>query len=119
MSHKATMATRLITKHGESVILKSKTFGAYDPALGAKSETIAETTCVGMPVQFKPGDSNITGTLIQSGDISMMLSSGDVTPRVKGTITFDGNGKEYQVIAVYEHRHKGVVAYYDLHLRAS
>lgn len=88
-----TKALALITKWGQSAILRRVTPGVYNPASGSMAAgTSADYNCVALVQEYK--SSVIDGTLIKQGDKALLVPAKDlaVTPKTGDIFVLsDGN----------------------------
>lgn len=92
---------------------RSYTTGTYDPTTGSVTPTTADTTRIGVCVDFGNGQTLERGTLIQHGDKRLLL---DASAPVTLQDHFLVNGIEYTVVSIGEPV-AGASILYDIHLR--
>lgn len=90
MSRQAQTAARLLAKYGEQVAVTFTNWGEYDPITGAASGTTTETTinAVAYPSNYQTKE--IDGTVIQAGDIRLILELIETVPVVGCLVLVDG-----------------------------
>lgn len=108
-------ATRLITEHGRDVTLRSYTIGTYDPATGANTATSSDATVKAALFDFRDGQTEVAGTLIQAGDKKCLMAA-TVTPELHDRVIV--GAKDYGILSIKEVNPAGTVVVYQLHLRA-
>ena len=89
-------ATKLLTKHGESVTFTRETTTSFDPATG--EETVTASTFSGYANPSPYALHEIDGTLVQRGDIRLMTESLSIMPVPGDAVTF--RSESYRVMHV-------------------
>lgn len=107
-------ALRLLTKYGEAVSLSRVTEGSYDVSNGTVAAgSTTNYTGYGAPVDYIAAE--IDGTVIQQGDVRLLLNQTSTEPAVGDTCTL--NSIVYRVVNVDRSRASGVNIIYKLQLR--
>jgi len=90
MSGQAQTAARLLAKYGEEVTITFTDWAEYDPITGAASGSSMETTvnAVAYPSNYQTKE--IDGTVIQAGDIRLILELIENIPVVGCLVLVDG-----------------------------
>ena len=84
----AATAKRLLTRFGQVVTVKRVTPGGYDPATGATTADVTNGySCSGAVMNYASRD--IDGTLVQRGDVRVLLAPPDAAfePKPGDTVT--------------------------------
>jgi hypothetical protein len=110
----AATALALLSKLGQSVILRRSAAGVYDPAAGLVNAQTDDVTVKGALLNFNLGQTDEAGVLVQANDKKMIMSPG-VLPTTKDTVIVQS--VEYIVMSVMEINPAGVPVAYSLHLR--
>lgn len=111
----AAVSLELLTEFGADVTRKSYTVGTYDPATGANAVTTANTTRKGALFAFGAGQALVNGTLIQVGDMRLLVDAeGAVDPQDHFIVA----SKEYVIVSMDAVSPAGTVVLNDLHIRA-
>lgn len=108
-------ATSLLTKFGQSVVLRNVTIGTYDPATGANAVTSSDTSVKAAVFDFGRGQTEMQGNLVQTGDKRCIMSA-TATPSLEDKVVV--GGKEYAIIGIGEVNPAGTRVISTLHLRA-
>jgi hypothetical protein len=116
-------ATRMITRHGQSVTLTHHSIGAYDPATGTATDTTSTQTGVGAIFEWGQqgstpsyGKSMIDKSLIIEGDKQLYLSATSITmPSINDNVT-DANGKVYTIKMIKELAPSGTAVLYEVNI---
>lgn len=111
-------ATRLITKFGQSMILRVVTEGAYDPAIGESTSTSVDVSVNGAVFDLSGrfiGNSLQNGTLAKSTDKSCLLSVGN-TPNLLDKIII--GAEIFLIINIKVLNPGGTDVFFDLVLRS-
>jgi len=109
----ASHVEKLITKYGKTLTLRAYSAATYDPVTMVYVAGSAVDTSVSA-VEEAYKDYEIDGTLIQAGDIRLMVSSSvEPTPSMKIVI----DGVEWAIIRVYPLRPGEVTFYYTIQAR--
>ena len=82
-----TVADSLITDKGASLTFGRETSSAFDPVLGVN--TTASSTYTGYAVATQYKRPEIDGTIIQVGDIKLILQGTATVPILGDTVTID------------------------------
>jgi hypothetical protein len=98
MSGQAQTAARLLAKYGEEVTITFTDWAEYDPITGAASGSSTETTvnAVAYPSNYQTKE--IDGTVIQAGDIRLILELIENIPVVGCLVLVDN--KTYRIMHV-------------------
>jgi hypothetical protein len=117
MSSQAQTASRLLAKYGEAVSIIFPVYGATDPITGAVIGTDTSTTIngKGYPAAYHKND--IDGTVIQAGDIRLILELIATRPDVGCLSTIDGT--TYRIMDVQPIRLTGEDVIYICQLRSN
>lgn len=113
-SQLAAVASRLLTDKGQSVSFSRRTGGTFNPATGTYSGDTA-TTFSGYGAAFNYNKTEIDGTIVQSGDLRLILEA-VATPPAQGDEATVG-GIDYRVMDVRPTSPGGTVTHYELQLR--
>jgi len=110
-------ATKLLTKFGQTVTRRTYTAGAYDPATGTSAQTTADTSRIGVLLDYSnKGEQYVSGNLVQAGDKKLYLDgAGDAAL----TDRYIVDGVEYSVLSVMELKPSATSVMFELHLRVS
>lgn len=108
----AATATRLLERFGAAAVLVRTTTGAYDPATGSNTVTVANLATTA--AVFAYDQKYIDGTLILAGDQLAYCAPG-VTPKQGDSLAW--NSKTYTVIAVKPTSPAGVPVLYEAQIR--
>lgn len=111
-------ALRLLTNFGQTVTRRTVTTGAYNPATGEAAVTTADTSRIGVLLDYgdqgRQGERYVRGNLVQVEDRQLLL---DGTGAAELTDRYVAGGAEYSVVSVSEVNPAGTVVMYDLHVR--
>ena len=110
----AAVASRLLASKGQSVSFSRVTGGSKNAATGITSGG-STSTYSGNGAGFGYNRSEIDGTIIQSGDIRLILEAVSTTPEPNDECTYDS--VDYRVMSVKETSPGGTVTHYELQLR--
>lgn len=102
-----------ITAKGQSLTFGRKPVTSFDPGLGKKVTTPTTFTAYGVTTRYRK--SEIDGTVIQSGDVGLLLEVSATTPIVGDTVTV--NSIIYRVMGIDPVSPGGVDILYKLNLR--
>lgn len=92
-------AERLIAEKGRAMTLRKLTAGTYDPATAGATPTQTDTACQGVEVKHEV--KSIDGTLIQAGDLRMMLGARSLAADPDaGDLLIDSDAKQWRIVAV-------------------
>lgn len=83
----AAVADELLAEFGQSLTIRRRTSGAYDPATGSATVTTADQSGVGAVFDFglhQSGQYFQPGTMIQAGDKQLLLSPVGITAPANG-----------------------------------
>jgi len=110
-------ATKLLTQFGQTVTRRTYTAGAYNPATGASAQTTADTSRIGVLLDYSnKGEQYVSGNLIQVGDKKLLLDgAGDAAL----TDRYIVQSIEYSVLSVMELKPSATTVMFELHLRVS
>ncbi len=109
----AASATKLIAKKGQVICHTRNTEGTYDPATSGVTSTSTTKSRSGVVLDFNPGETNVRGTLIKTGDKRLLLAP---LPDVSMQDTFTIQGVLYSVVSIGEVNPAGTRILYDLHI---
>lgn len=84
----AGVASQLLKDKGQSLTLTRAVDSSYDPATGITTPGIA-TTYTGYGAAFNYMAGEIDGTLVQNGDIKLVLEATDTAPEKGDTVPID------------------------------
>lgn len=105
-------ASGLLVRFGAAATLKRTTAGAYDPATGTSTPSIASMTTTA--AVFSYDQKYIDGTLILQGDQQAFCAPG-VEPKQGDAMTWQG--KDYTVVSVKPVSPAGVPVLFEAQLR--
>lgn len=108
-------AIALLTKFGQSVLLRNVTIGTYDPSTGANAVTSSDISVNAAMFDFGKGQTEMFGNLVQTGDKRCVMSA-TATPSLEDKVVV--GGKEYAIIGIGEVNPAGTKVLSTLHLRA-
>ena len=114
----AATATRLLQRFGAAATLKRQTAGAYNPAAGTSTPSVAELATIGCVLPFS--QKYIDGTLILQGDQRVLLGpqqfpkQGD-TVNVRSPLT--GEYGDYIVVSFLAHGGAGTPVLFEVQVR--
>lgn len=110
-------ATRLLTQFGQTVTRRTYTAGTYSPATGASAQTTADTSRIGVLLDYSnKGEQYVAGNLIQVGDKKLLLDgAGDAAL----TDRYIVQSVEYSVLSVMELKPAATAVMFEIHLRLS
>ena len=113
-SQLASVASRILTDKGKSLTFTRVSGGTFDPVAG---ETTGDSTTnyTGYGAAFNYNKSEIDGTIVQNGDIRLLLEDTATAPILEDTVTIDSI--IYTVKNVTPTSPAGVVVMYELQLR--
>ena len=91
------VATKLMSKFGGDVTLRTVTSGVYNPTTGTASETTSDVTIKGV---LEDVNAREVGDLIQAGDRRLTIAAADVSavPTTADRVVI--SGVTYQVIRI-------------------
>lgn len=115
-SKTAATSLKLLTRFGQTVTRRTYTAGTYDPATGAVTPVTADTSRIGVVLPINAGQTMLAGTLIQSGDIQVLL---DAESAIAMTDHYIVDGTEYTLAAFEPLSPAGTVVLNTLLLRAA
>ena len=115
MSKEAATASRLLSRYGEPVSVSSPATGGYNPITGAPSDGEDGETYTGNGYPSRYNKSEINETVIQSGDVRLILELLDERPQVGWYATVDS--KTYRIMDVNPIRKSGGDVLYICQLR--
>lgn len=104
----------LITEFGQDVTIVTSTTPAYDTNTGLVTETVNSVIVKGILVNYKV--SAFANSLIQQGDVKLILSSDGITD-ITGATKAIVNSKTYIITSVKTNNPAGVALSYELNLR--
>lgn len=110
----AAVASRLLAEKGQSVSFSRTTGGTKNAATGITAGG-STTSYSGNGAGFDYNRAEIDGTIIQMGDIRLILEAVDTTPEANDECTYDSI--DYRVMSVKETSPGGIVTHYELQLR--
>jgi hypothetical protein len=116
-------ATRMLTRHGQSITITRHAIGAYDPATGTATDTTSTQSGIGVIFEWGQqgstpsyGKSMIDKSLIIEGDKQLYLSATGITiPNINDNIT-DKNGKVYMIKMIKELAPSGTAVLYECNI---
>lgn len=112
----AASSLKLLSKFGQTVTRRTYTVGTYDTATGLVTPVTADSSRVGVALPFNAGQTMLAGTLIQNGDIQVLL---DAEAAVALTDHYIVDGTEYTLAAFEPLSPAGTVVLNTLLLRAA
>jgi len=89
----ADRALKLLTKHGQDIILKSTVVGEYNPATGTSTTTVTDTTRKGAIFDYNLvvyGNDMINNTLVQAGDKRLYMDANGSAPTLNDQVIVGG-----------------------------
>jgi hypothetical protein len=110
----AAVASRLLAEKGQSVSFSRTTGGSKNAATGVTAGG-SVSTYTGNGAGFDYNRAERDGTIIQDGDIRLILEAVTTTPEPNDECTYDGI--DYRVMSVKETSPGGTVTHYELQLR--
>lgn len=108
----AATATRLLQRFGAAATLKRQTAGAYNPATGTSTPTVASLATTA--AVFAYAQKYVDGTLIREGDQQAFCAPA-VEPAVGDVLTWQGS--DYQVVMVRPVSPAGVPVLFEVQIR--
>lgn len=111
----AASALRMLTRLGEPVSFSQTVVGTYDPdteSTGAGTTTVY--TGYAAPINYD--NTEIDGTLVERGDLRLIVNKTSAQPRVEDTVTF--RSEDYRIIDVRYISVSGVNVAYEIQIRA-
>lgn len=117
MGTQAQTATRLLAKYGEPVAVTFNDWAEYDPITGAPDGSNTQTTvqAVAYPTAYFARE--IDGTVIQAGDIRLVLELMAPVPVIGCTVAIGGT--TYRIMDIRQVRLSGANIIFICQLRAS
>lgn len=106
-------ASRLLQSKGQNLTFSREVETGFNPGTGVKTNTT--TTYTGYGAAFDYMASEIDGTIIQAGDIKLMLEKTATAPEINDTVTIDS--VVYRLMDVKKTAPGGIVVKYDCRLR--
>ena len=110
----AQTASDLLEDLGQQVTITRRTVSAFDGATGIETLGTA-TTFTGWGAGFNFKKSEIDGTVIQAGDIKLLLEATTTAPIIGDMVTYESI--DYRVMDVDRLSPGGVVLRFNLQLR--
>lgn len=110
----ASVANELLAEFGQSVTIRHRTSGAYDPATG--SATVTTTDEAGNAAVFDYDTKHIDGTMIVRGDKYALLSPVGITAPDTDDRLIVG-GVEYSVVSVKTEAPAGTAVLHTVQIR--
>jgi len=107
-------ASATIKNFGQEVIRISHTVGSYDTTTGEATPNIRKTKRHAVVVAFGDGETLDKNTLVQNGDIRILL---DATATVDQQDHFIVQGIEYTIVTMKKTSPSGTICLFDIHLR--
>lgn len=107
------VASRLLTDKGQSLTFSRETSSGFNPVTGVN--TTSTSTYTGNGASFNYNKAEIDGTLVQRGDIRLLLEAVTTEPEQGDTVTIDSI--IYRVMSVSPTSPAGTVVLYELQLR--
>jgi len=86
-------ALKLLTKHGQDIVLKSTVVGEYNPATGTSTTTVINTTRKGVVFDYNLvvyGNDTINNTLVQAGDKRLYMDANGSSPTLNDQVIVGG-----------------------------
>lgn len=111
-SRSVATATRMLQRYGSAATIKRETAGAYNPATGAATVTVAELATTA--VVFDYPQKYIDGTLILQGDKQAYIAPGEV---LKQGDKLAWLATDYRIVSFKEINPAGTVVLYEAQLR--
>jgi hypothetical protein len=107
------IATELLVEFGQSMMLRRRTAGTYNPAVGSATLVLTDVTVNG--VIFDEPDRNDAGTMVVKSTKKVLLSVFNTSPpNVNDTLTV--NGQAYTVQSVETLAPAGINVIYKLYV---
>lgn len=117
----ALTALKLIASKGQAVTWQRRTAGAYNPATGSASVTVAEVTCTGVMLDYKDRTTagvNTDGqTLVQRGDRKLLLAASGMPAAPLPGDSFVVGGESWSVVFAKPLNPAGVALLYECQVR--
>lgn len=108
-------ATKLMSKFGGDVTLRTVTTGIYNPTTGTASEVTSDASIKGV---LEDVNAREVGDLIQAGDRRLVIAAADVTAAPKTSDTLIIQGKVFQIVRIATIEQDNQPITYELILRA-
>jgi hypothetical protein len=112
LSGMQSVANKLLTKYGESVTF-TRTSSTLNPVTGATTSTTSTFSGYANPMPFETGE--VDGSLIQYGDIRLLVESVSSAPNPDDVVTF--RSEDYRVMMSTPISTQGGDAAYKVHAR--
>ena len=109
------VATKLMSKFGGDVTLRTVTLGVYNPTTGTASETTSDVTIKGVLEDVNAREVN---DLIQAGDRRLTIAAADVTAAPTSADRLVIQGQVFQIIRIATIEQDNQPITYELILRA-
>lgn len=106
-------ASKLLTNYGQSVTFSREVSSGFDPVTG--QDTTTTETFSGYGAAFDYNQSEIDDSIIQQGDIRLMVQAVDTKPQSGDACSV--NGTDYRVMSVMDQSPGGTSVYYEVQLR--
>lgn len=113
-SSSAETVLKLLTNFGQDVTRREYTQGTYDPSTGLVTPVITDSTRKGVALPFGAGQTLERGSLIQNGDIRLLL---EATGSLNLQDHFIVDGFEYVILSFAPLSPAGTNVLFDCHLR--
>lgn len=110
----AATAAKLLAEKGQTISFSRQTGGSFDPALGAESGA-STTTFTGNGAAFGYNNAEIDGTVVQRGDVRLIVESTATVPEQDDECTVDS--VVYRVMAVEPISPAGITVINKVQLR--
>ena len=108
-------ATKLMSKFGGDVTLRTVTPGVYNPTTGTASEATSDASIKGV---LQDVSAREVGDLIQAGDRRLTIAAADVNAAPTTADRIIINGVTYQVVRIATIEQDNLPITYELILRA-
>lgn len=108
-------ATKLMSKFGGDVTLRTVTTGIYNPTTGTASEVTSDASIKGV---LEDVNAREVGDLIQAGDRRLVIAAADVTAAPTTADRIIISGVTYQVVRIATIEQDNLPITYELILRA-
>lgn len=113
----AATAQRLLARFGKAITVRKQQAGAYDPATSSVSINNVDTVAQGVLLEYKDGQANAPGTMIQVGDKKLLLSPANFSADPIASDLVLADGATWNIVKVKALRPAGVTVLYELQLR--
>lgn len=106
-------AAGLLSLKGQLLTFSRETTGSYDPKSGETQSSASTYTGNGGVFNYK--SNQVDGTVIQSGDLRVILEATTTAPKLSDKVTIDGG--TYKIVNIETVSPAGVPVIYKLQLR--